>query len=143
MEDALKSLIMNGAFVLIILIVIGIEYFYRKKHKKKLENKQYRSWFNQSEEKLSFMRTFYVITSIIVIPIGYFLFTRDIIYPNSLDKDAIGLSFIIIYLGVMGIVSKTLLLKIPFSGRGPIQYLINSSIILYGLYHFWNNVFLV
>jgi len=143
MEGSLKRLIMNGVFFLIILIIIGIEYLYRKKHKIKLENKQYRDWFNQSEEKLNHLRIIYVITSLIIIPIGYFLSERNITYPNSLDKDAIGLSLIIIYFGVMGIVSKTLLLKIPFSRRGPNQYIINSSIVLYGMYHFWNNVFLV
>jgi len=143
MEGSLKRLFMNGVFFLIILIIIGIEYMYRKKHKIKLENKQYKDWFSQSEEKLNYLRIIYVITSLIIIPIGYFLSERNITYPNSLDKDEIGLSLIIIYFGVMGIISKTLLLKIPFSRRGPNQYIINSVIVLYGMYHFWHNVFLV
>jgi len=143
MEGSLKRLFMNGVFFLIILIIIGIEYMYRRKHKIKLENKQYKDWFSQSEEKLNYLRIIYVITSLIIIPIGYFLSERNITYPNSLDKDEIGLSLIIIYFGVMGIISKTLLLKIPFSRRGPNQYIINSVIVLYGMYHFWHNVFLV
>ena len=62
MEGSLKRLFMNGVFFLIILIIIGIEYMYRRKHKIKLENKQYKDWFSQSEEKLNYLRIIYVMT---------------------------------------------------------------------------------
>lgn len=127
----------DGIFVFIIgTVLLGsflVDKILEQNFNDKMEDPEFAKKYLEEQQSLEKIRGFYVISIIVLILLGIIVYEVLGLYAAYPELCTYMFGVFLIYYGGFGIYSKFMFLRLPIRQTSPIQYVLNSFVVLAGI----------